>query len=153
MTDNDSERDIPVQITLTTELSRAGLLSVRRRIDELLEQMPDRPADLQPVSDDEAAAAKARATWQRLGAKSQSRKYLLACARQPGDFTIEEIASEMHEAHPQVLAYHRNVSRSSAAAEPRDVDLISTHRQGGLTRLSLAKAARDAILDLSKGDK
>ena len=145
--------DVPIEMTLRTELSRKGLIALRQRIDELLEHLPEDVGGPATRSEGERAADKATATWQRLGADS-TRSYLVACARlaQDGDdFTIEDVAAATGESRPKVMAYHRNISRSAGAAEPRDVAIITSRKAGGRTRLSMSQSVSRTILSLSQG--
>ena len=97
---------VPVQITITTELSREGLIALRDRIDQLLEGMPtpksDEPAP-SPARQVARDVVKANSSWERLS--ENTRDYLAACARlaqREEAFSIEDVAAEMGLEHPTV---------------------------------------------------
>jgi hypothetical protein len=139
-----------IEISLRTELSRAGLIALRQRIDDLLEGLPENPPAQTPGSEAELAEKKARAAWDRLG--TTTRDYLAACARLAGagkGFSIDDVATEMGVEHSKALAYHRNVMRTAATAEPRDVALITSSRNAGRTQLSITKTVSSALLKLA----
>jgi hypothetical protein len=144
---------VPVQITITTDLSREGLIALRDRIDQFLEGMPapksDEPA---PTRATQVARdhVKASSSWERLS--ENTRDYLAACARlaqREDTFSIEDVAAEMGLEHPTVLAYHRNVMRTAAGAEPADWPLITSTRHAGRTQLSMTKGVAMKLLKLA----
>ena len=137
---------MPIQITLTTPWSRVGLLALRDRIDGLLEALPT--DDLDHVDEEPTTPAariardhvKAASSWERLS--GNTRDYLAACARvaeRSETFSVEDVAAEMGVDRATVLAYHRNVMRTAANAEPASWPLITSSRSGGQTRLSMSK--------------
>jgi hypothetical protein len=140
----------PIKISLRTELSRAGLIALRERIDDLLEGLPEAPPAPTPGSEADLAEEKARSAWDRLG--TTTRDYLAACARLASGgkgFSIDDVATEMGVEHRKALAYHRNVMRTAATAEPLDVRLITSSRNAGRTQLSMTKTVSSALLELA----
>jgi hypothetical protein len=148
--------ELPVEITIRTQLSRSGLLAVRDRIEELLDGLgtaspPHSDPETEEAARVERETLKADASWERLS--DSTRQYLVACARlasQRDTFTVEDVVGEMGEKQATVLALHRNVMRTSATAEPQDTPLITSHRSAGRTQLSMSHAVRDRLLRLAE---
>ncbi len=155
MTSTEPQRPTDrVELTLTTEFSRPGLLALRQRIDDLLGAAPSGSSEA--AAPTEQQAEKARAVWNRLGVESPTRTYLAACAERSttaADFTIEDIAHAMGMEPATVQAHHRNAARSAATAVPADVPILQSRRIGGQTRLSMPDAVRDEILQLAGGNR
>lgn len=147
---------VAVQITFSTEWTREGLLALRDRIDLLLGALPsESPAEAAAESASPARQVawdrvKANSSWERLS--DNTRDYLVACARlasRGGTFSIEDVAAEMSEEHPTVLAYHRNVMRTARGAEPADWPLITSSRAGGRTQLSMTEGVATSLIGLA----
>jgi len=151
---------ISVQITLSTELTRVGLTALRDRIDQLLDALPlDLPVQLsdEPPSPARQVASdrvKANSSWERLS--GNTRDYLAACARvalREETFSVEDVAGEMGAERATALAYHRNVMRTAASAEPASWPLISSHRTAGRTQLSMTKGVAKSLIKLADKGK
>jgi len=105
-----------VELTLTTEFSRAGLSELRDRIDALLAEMasPSEPG----ASTQDLGTLKIAELRQRLGENSWP--YLMACGTSFDDeawFTLDEVAAVMGQPVSAIRAYHRNVGRSEAQVD------------------------------------
>jgi hypothetical protein len=146
-----------IEITIRTELTRPALLAVRERIDQLLEgafaeASPEPPADAESEATTALArqTAKANAAWERLS--GNTREYLAACAllaTRQNTFSIDDVATEMGQSPKTVAAYHRNVMRTAAAAEPESTRLITSTRSAGRTHLSMNTAVSKRLLELA----
>jgi hypothetical protein len=148
---DDSAAPAGLAFTVTVPFSRAGLLELRRRIDELLGQVP---SDLAGGDDlEERADQKAAAIARRLGGTSWD--FLLAsaaAARSGREFTLEEIADQLGPEHPigKVKAYHRNVSRSEKQVDlnfPGAPPLFTARWDGERNWYSMPGEIADALLN------
>jgi hypothetical protein len=141
------------QITFTVEFSQDGLLDLQRRLSDLLGTGPAADVEAAPTESEMAAAAasKARALWDRLG--ESLRDYLAAAATLDGEFTVDDVVTAMNlgeDGARLVKAYHRNVARSAAVTEPRDVPILESRREGNRTKLRMSEPARSAITALAQ---
>jgi hypothetical protein len=150
---------MPAEVTLTAEFSRQGLAELRDRIDELLVGVSsaNSPVD-SDLPEPQRAEMKVSALWERLGEKS--RDYLLACARRPAneEFSLDELSQSLALEVGTVKAFHRNVSRSAADVEPKELELFKRLREtvsdGGrtksVTKLRMNTHVRTAVLAVSE---
>jgi hypothetical protein len=141
------------QLTVTTELSRRGLMALRERLDELLRAGTTQGvADGNGRSDEEVAEGTVRDLWRRLG--ETSRRYLCAAAEASMDdeFVLDDIAARMSVDVQQVKAYHRNVARSAAQVSP-DRGIFDSRREGTRTRLRMPPQVRTAVIAISKEER
>ncbi len=154
------DENVPVQITLSAEWTREGLIALRDRIDYLVEALPNEAAvdaAVEPPSPARQIArdrVKANSSWERLS--DNTRRYLAACARvalRDGAVSVEDVAAEMDEDHATVLAYHRNVMRTARSAEPADWPLITSNRAGARTQLSMTQGVATALISLAEKGK
>jgi hypothetical protein len=119
---------------------------------ELQVQLSDEPPS--PARQVASDRVKANSSWERLS--GNTRDYLAACARvalREETFSVEDVAAEMGAERATALAYHRNVMRTAAAAEPASWPLISSRRAAGRTQLSMTKGVAKSVIRLADKGK